>query len=330
MLLLSLLWSCGPKIPLYLQDPIANPHANCSPSEHIVGLGFSIESISDAQQNARNRVAEQVSSHIETVQTQRKKSTQSSDGSEENHSELVQHSTVSVNFPHYELVQDVGEVFASKEGFRALACLNTSKVEEVLVKENASLLESTKKLAKETMAEQNIHAFSVKREKFHRYMDNLQGVFVLLHSLKEQYSIQEMELRQVEDQIEARATMIRQKHTLLLQGNTSEEYQQALQEAMRSAGLTVDKAESCREDAFLIILDENTTPTEGPMGGNLTTLKLRATVHNCQTKEEQQIVLLESKGYHSTDVNLSVKDAWKSVDTKTLPPKIGSVFPIMR
>ena len=330
MLLLSLLLSCGPKIPLHLQDPIANPHPNCAPAEHIVGLGFSLESISDAQQNARNRVVEQVSSHIETVQTQRKKSTQSSDGSEENHSELVQHSTVLVNFTHYELVQDVGEVFASKDGFRALACLNTSKVEESLLKENASLLTSTEKLARETLDEENVHAFAVKRQKFHRYMGNLHGFFVLVHSLNNQYSMQELNLRSMEDMIENKAKIMRQKYTLLLQGNVSEEYQQSLQESMRSAGLKVDKGEECKDDVFLMILDENITPTEGPMGGMLTTLKIRATIQNCKTKEEQQIVLVEGKGYHSNDIDQSVKEAWKSVDTKTLPSKIGSVFPIMQ
>jgi hypothetical protein len=66
------------------------------------------------------------------------------------------------------------------------------------------------------------------------------------------------------------------------------------------------------------------------MGGKLTTLKVRATIRNCQTQEEQQIVLLEGKGYHSTDVNHSVKEAWKSVNTDTLPLKIGNVFPMMQ
>ena len=330
MLLLSLLLACSPKIPLHLQDPIANPHPSCAPAEHIVGLGFSTESISDAQQNARNRVAEQVSSHIETVQTQRKSAIQSSDGSEESHSELVQQSKVSVNFTHYELVQDVGEVFSSKQGYRALACLNVTKVEEALLKENASLLGSTEKLARDTMEEQNVHAFSIKRQKFHRYMANLQGFFVLLHSLKEQYSMQEMNLRSSEDMIENKAKMMRQKYTILLQGDGSEEYQQSLQETMRAAGLKVEQGNECRDDSFLMILEENITPTEGPMGGILTNLKIRAAVKNCQTKEEQQIVLAEAKGYHSTDQALSIKEAWKALDSKTLPEKISATFPVMR
>lgn len=330
MLFLSLLWSCGPKIPLYLQNPMENPHPSCMPSEHIVALGFSIDTISNAQQNARNRVAEQVSSHIETVQTQRKESTQNSSGAETHESELVQESTVSVSFVHYELVKDVGEISDSKKGFRALACLNVAELEQTLLKENASLLDSTVKLGKELLEEENVHSFSIKRQRFQRFRTNLEGFFILLHSLENTYSPQEIELRQLSMQIEAKAKQIRLQHTILLQGNVSKEYQQGLQESMRRAGLTVEQATECQEDAFLMILDENVTPTEGPMGGKLTTLKLRATIRNCATQKEQQIVLLEGKGYHSSDVSLSVKEAWKAVDTEALPMKLGNVFPIMQ
>ena len=315
---------------MYLQNPMVSPHPSCMPPDHIVALGFSTETISNAQQNARNRVAEQVSSHIETVQTQRKESTLNSSGEETNESELVQQSIVSVTFVHYELVKDVGEVSDSKQGFRALACLNVSELEQTLLKENASLLGVTTKLGKELLEEKNVHSFSVKRQKFNRFLNNLEGLFILLHSLDDTYSPQELELRQLSDQIESKAKKIRLEHTILLQGNVSKEYQQSLQESMRRAGLTVEQATECKEGAFLMILDENTTPTEGPMGGKLTTLKVRATIQNCQTQEEQQIVLLEGKGYHSTDVNHSVKEAWKSVNTDRLPLKIGNVFPMMQ
>ena len=69
--LYQLLFACASTLSPHLQNPYENPHPECSPQENIIGLGFSLDSGSAAQQNAHAKIAEQMQSQIRTTATKR-------------------------------------------------------------------------------------------------------------------------------------------------------------------------------------------------------------------------------------------------------------------
>jgi len=199
-----------------------------------------------------------------------------------------------------------------------------------LLKENQSLISAVEKLAKETLQEDDIVAFSAKRSKFRRFILDLEGIFLLLHSLRGDYSSLERDIRASEDSIEAKARIFRSETTIHLAGDISNEYKQVLEQRMREAGLTVDQATECSDaKAFVMTVSGSVTPTEGPMGGKLSKIKIVADIQDCSKKQKRTVFLNEGKGYHSTSIERSKEEAWKSIRMDALPPKVASLFPVL-
>ena len=117
------------KGPKPLIGPSSISACTVSTDAHLMAVGFDEDSPTVAQERARQRVAQRVSSTISTQQNSMNAVSQVN-GVESVEKRLEEQAQVTASFDFYNLITDIGAPHRAKDGYRALACLSLDEWEQ--------------------------------------------------------------------------------------------------------------------------------------------------------------------------------------------------------
>ena len=148
--------------------------------------------------------------------------------------------------------------------------------------------------------------------------------------------MQEAMIRSKMVALEEKATTFRKSTTIVLQGNSEQAYLRQLQGELEKQGMQVQIQDSCDNARYIVRVEEEHRPQEGPMGGVLHELRLLSSIQHCvslsnpEPKERRTVVLGVYSGYHSSDPMIAQQDAWDKIQPAMLLVGYNEIFPLIK
>lgn len=340
-MIFGLLLACFSAIPPYLENPMENPHSDCPVGDSVVSVGFSPNSPSEAQENARRRVVEQIISQIQTQQISQRE-TQQIAHKEYSYAQLTQNVVVQSAFAYFDLVRDVGVVHHYKDGYRALSCMTISSAENRIMQEIQSDWMSLQQMFTDALQTKNIAEFSLKRQRILQTLPQWKEPLLLLYGLRNSPSVWEMQLNGQLQALENRSAEFRKYTVVLFSASTENPLFQnyantiidTIQQHLVTGAMSVssskakwsDKACTTNTDVLLhTYMTSNDAP--GPMGGFVVKSQLIGEWYFCDSGQSQQTVFTESQGYNSRELVKAQEDAVQNLRTQNIDVlQVGQPF----
>ena len=324
------LWiACSVKIPDYLLDPYGVAHPQCNESDHLRAVGFDSDSSVLAQQNARRRLAESISSSLQSVQVS-KTNVEQIDGSETSSSHYEAVSTVTAMFSYNHLIRDVEPVHRSREGYRALACVRVSDIEQAIRIKHQDVLQDLEVTHQSLMDTQDIAAFSSMRLAYLESLQPLLADFDLLRSLTEGTSLWGNSLYVNQQQVEQRAQQFRQVNPVMIVSTDTRELSNTLGALLQAEQVSVHQGDCDSERGYRVHLIPKTSVGKGPMGGYVATYSVEMSVSKCVDPSISILgtEIVQSQGYHSTKQSLAETAAVENAELDSLPEVFSTLLPL--
>ena len=324
------LWiACSVKIPDYLLDPYSLAHPQCNESDHLRAVGFDEESGIVAQQNARRRLAESISPSLKSVQVS-KTNVEQMDGAETSSSQYEAVSTVTALFPYNHLIRDVEPVHRSRQGYRALACVRVSDIEQEIRLKHQDALQELESTYQSLMKTQDIGAFSSMRL---AYLESLQPLLTdvdLLRSLTEGASLWGSNLYVKQQQVEQRSQHFRQANPVAILSSETSEQANALGTLLQAKQVSVHQGDCSSENGYRVQLLPKTSIGKGPMGGYVATYSVTMSVSKCVDPNNSILgtEIVQSQGYHSSKQSLAETAAVENAVLNSLPEVFSTLLPL--
>lgn len=324
------LWiACSVKIPDYLLDPYGVAHPQCSESDHLRSVGFDANSSVVAQQNARRRLAESISSSLQSVQVS-KTNVEQIGGAETSSAQYEAVSTVTARFPYNHLIRDVEPVHRSREGYRALACVQVSEIEQAIRLKHEDTLQELEAAYQALMMAEGVGAFSSMRAAYRESLQPVLEDFDLLRSLTEGASLWGNTLYVKQQQVEQRAQEFRLTNPVSIVSTETSEQANALGTLLQAAQVSVHQGDCTSARGYRVHLHPETTVGKGPMGGYVATYSVTMSVSTCEKPSDivLGIEILQSQGYHSSKQSLAESAAVENGVLTGLPNVFSTLLPL--
>ena len=323
------LWlACSFKVPDYLMDPYTVPHAECSQPDHIRAVGFDKEDSLMAQKNARRRLAESISSSLQSVQT----STTSVDqvGDQElssSHYDAV--STVTTVFPYNHLIHEVEPVHRAIDGYRALACVQTSEIENAIVLKHQVAVQKMGILFDSMIAAEDVRSFSGTLLKYRQEMKALNSDLMLIQTLTEGTSLWAKDVALQQQTLEELSIAWRQRVPVFVTSNLGgSDVSSRLSALLQESQVRVESG-SCTDSGYDVLLWSQQTTQKGPMGGHVANVSVMMRVTECGDANELMTVeIAKAQGYHSIKAQLANEAALDKVRLQDLPAVFETLLPL--
>lgn len=324
------LWiACSVKIPDYLLDPYGVAHPQCSESDHLRAVGFDEESSVVAQQNARRRLAESISSSLQSVQVS-KTNVEQIDGTETSSSEYEAVSTVTAMFSYNHLIRDVEPVHRSREGYRALACVRVSEIEQAIRLKHQEVLQGLETTHQSLMNTQDVGAFSSMRMTYLESLQPMLADFDLLRSLTEGNSLWGNTLYVKQQQVEQRAQEFRRANPVAIVSNETNEQANALGALLQASQVSVHQGDCTSAEGYRVHLQPETNVGKGPMGGYVATYSIHMSISTCDDPVSSIFgtEIVQSQGYHSSKQSLAESSAVENAVLSEIPEVFSTLLPL--
>lgn len=328
-MLLSLWVACLAKVPNYLLDPVQYPHAQCPSEAHLMAVGFDEQSPAVAQERARQRVAQLVSSTISTQQNSINSVSQIN-GVESVEKRLEEQAHVTASFEFYNLITDIDAPHRSKGGYRSLACLSLDEWEQEVMQLTQSDRESLQKQARTLVQTSDVFVFGIQQVQFYERLAEMIPTMDTLRAVLNRSSMLEMELNTSVSMVEQHSTKLRQQTPIYMMPSTVPNVVQTrVSQQLHAGGLMVSSGfcTNAQGIEFTLSLDEHVG--KGPMGGEVVQKNVHATLRSCQTGEQKTVPVVNAQGYHSNSLELAQKKADANLSTFDLPEQLLWFLPMM-
>lgn len=323
------LWlACSFKVPDYLMDPYNVPHAECSEPDHIRAVGFDKEESSMAQKNAHRRLAESISSSLQSVQTSTTNVDQIGDQElSSSHYDAV--STVTTVFLYNHLIHDVEPVHRGIDGYRALACVQTSEIENAIVLKHQVAVQQMGVLFDSMIAAEDVRSFTGTRHKYQQEMKGLNSDLTLIQTLTEGISLWAKDVGLQQQTLEELSIGWRQRtpvYVMSVDGlsGVSSHLSTLLQESQ----IRVENG-NCTDSGYEVHLSTEQTIQKGPMGGHVANVSVMMRITECgNTNEFMNVEIAKAQGYHSTNAQLANEAALDKASVQGLPAVFETLLPL--
>ena len=325
------LWmACSLKVPEYLLDPYTVPHADCSQVDHIRAVGYDKKDAAIAQQNARRRLAESISSSLQSIQTS-KTSVEQTGGMETSHSQYDAVSTVIAVFPYNHLIHDVEPVHRSLDGYRALACVQRSEIEKAIVVKHRAVTQQMGLQFAAMAGVDDVRNFIGMRHKYQQAMETLSGDMTLLQTLSDGSSSWVNELMHQQQKIEELSVGWRQRTPVSVTTVADErvgEMASVLTTFLQASQVQVERGD-CSDSGYDVHLWKQQTTQKGPMGGYVANVSIMMRVTECGGDSELlNVEIAKGQGYHSSRPELSIQTAEDKATLPELPRVFETLLPL--
>ena len=327
------LWiACSVKVPDYFLDPYNFAHPQCNEQDHLRAVGFDEASSSLAQQHARARLVQSISSSLKSVQvsTTSVEKTQDLETSESNYEAV---STVTAHFPYNHLIRDVEPVHRSRQGYRALACVRVSEIEQEVRLKHQDALEELERMYTSLVNTKDVRAFTSLRSAYTSASEPMLPDVELLRSLTDGGSMWGQSLNMRLQQVEQRATMYRNQNPVsILDQSTNEAVSTRLGVLLQAQQVTVHNGGCQSLAGYLVKLSSKSTLSKGPMGGHVATYVVDMEVSACAdpTTSLATLPIVESQGYHSSKQNLAETAAVQNASLSGIPEVFSTLLPLAK
>ncbi len=327
-----LLWlfGCRHTIPPYLLNPQTVAHPECATDDAIRAVGFDSESAEAAEKNARRRLAESISSSLQTVQVSTTQIVQQQ-GEEEASATFDSVSTVESHFDYNHLIRTIEPIHQAKDGYRALACMAVSDLEkqmQIRHQQTAGELQRLYQLALDT---DEMASFAVLRASFQELSIPLLQEMKLLESLTEAPLHWGQSTTQQEQTLAKKAIDLRHQHPLYLQSTTtnSQTIRNELVRVLQPQQIAVREGVCTDSNGLQGVLSVEQQTNKGPMGGFVVTTKVIMSLNSCETTTTPfTFVLVTGQGYHSTQEEQARLASLQGLQIKELPKEFGQIYPL--
>ena len=329
------LWmGCLHQIPEYLLDPYSVPHSKCATDDSLRSVGFSEDSAAIAQENARRRLAQSISSTLHTVQVSQTAVVQI-EGAESSSASFDAVSRVETDFAYNHLIRDIEPVHRSRDGYRSLACLKVSDLESHIQRQHQADLQSVKGLYQTLLKTESISEFSTARKQFLISIETMLDDADVLYSLTDGASRWGGELTGMVQSVEQKSQRMRRKHPFyLVTTNVHPSIQSisvALSTLLQQQNIPVQSAEHCESTSgYMANITEELSKSKGPMGGFVVSTIVWMDVYSCANidMEPLRLKLVSGQGYHSTNTELAEKAAFEALYLTEMPTIMNNLYPI--
>lgn len=329
------LWmGCLHQIPEYLLNPYSVPHPQCATDDSLRSVGFSEGSAAIAQDNARRRLAQSISSTLHTVQISQTAVVQI-EGDESSSASFDAVSTVETDFAYNHLIRDIEPVHQSRDGYRSLACLKVADLEAQIQRQHQSNLQSVKGLYQTLLQTKSISEFSTARKQFLIAIEPMLNDAEVLHSLTDGVSRWGVELTGMVQSVEQKSQRMRREHPLyLLTANVHPSIQSisvSLSTLLQQQNIPVHSVEGCANNlGYVVHLSEELSKSKGPMGGFVVSTVVWMDVESCTNTQAEPLrfELVRGQGYHSTNTDLAEKAAFEALELTEMPEVMNNLYPI--
>jgi len=323
------LWlACSLKVPDYLLDSYTIPHAECSQPDHIRAVGFDKENSSMAQKNARRRLAESISSSLQSVQTSTTSVDQVGDQELSNsHYDAV--STVTTVFPYNHLIHDVEPVHRAIDGYRALACVQTSEIENAIVRKHQVAVQQMGILFDSMIATEDVRSFTGTLHKYRQEMKALNSDLMLIQTLTEGTSLWAKDVALQQQTLEKLSIGWRQRTPVFVTSALGlSEVSSHLSALLQASQVRVESG-NCRDTGYQVHLWTQQTTQKGPMGGHVANVSVMMRVTECENDNEfVSVEISKAQGYHSTKSQLAEEAALDKARLQELPTVFETLLPL--
>lgn len=328
-MLLSLLVACFAKVPNYLLDPVQYPHSQCPSEAHLMAVGFDEDSPSVAQERARQRVAQRVSSTISTQQNS-VNSVSQVNGVESVEKRLEEQAQVTATFDFYNLISDIGAPHRAKDGYRALACLSLDEWEQEVMQITQVDRSSLQKQARTLTQTSEVFAFGIQQVQFYERLADMVPIMDTLRAVLNRPSMLELDLNTSVSMVEQHSTQLRQQTPIyMMPSNVPNPVQTRVSQQLQAGGLTVSMGSCTSQQGIELLLSLRESIGKGPMGGEVVQKSVDATLVSCQTGERKTYLVVNAQGYHSSNLELAQKKAETNLRTFDLPEELIWFLPMM-
>ncbi len=330
---MTLLWvwlACARTIPPYLLAPNENVHPECSQETAIRAVGFSDDSAELAEQKAKRRLAESVSSSLHAVQVS-KSIIEQKQGEEMSYRSYDEVSTIETNFMYNHSIRIIEPIHQSKDGYRALACLTVPELEREVQQRHQSEMIELQGVYQALLEPQPIQTFTAGAQRFTIALEPLLTDAQMLNSLSDGGSAWGRELVQKQARISELSMVYRKRNPLYLRTEPKSQLaSQALSSLRGHHVSTLVQQECVDERGYLGTLMEEVNTQKGPMGGFVSVVSLSIQLRSCHPtlQGEETIVLAQGQGYHSNSVEASIDAAKASVNFEDVTSVWSTVYPL--
>lgn len=323
------LFGCRHTIPPYLLNPQTIAHPDCASDDALRAVGFDGDSAEVAEKNARRRLAESISSSLQTVQVSTTEISQRQ-GEEEATATFDSVSTVESHFAYNHLIRTIEPIHQAKDGYRALACMAVSDLEkqmQIRHQQTSSELQRLYQLALDT---DEMAAFAVLRASFQELSTPLLQEMKVLETLKDTPLHWGQQIQQQEQTLAKKAIDLRHQHPLYLQSTTSlQTIRNELVRVLKPQQIAVREGRCIDSNGLQGVLSVEQQSNKGPMGGFVVTTKVVMSLNSCETTTTPfTFVLVTGQGYHSTQEEQARLASVQGLQLKELPKEFGQVYPL--
>ncbi len=328
-----MLWAwlaCVRTIPPYLLMPNENPHTECSQETAIRVVGFSDQSAEEAEQKAKRRLAESISSSLHAVQVS-KSIVEQQEGVETSYASYDEVSTIETNFMYNHAIRIIEPVHRSKDGYRALACVTVPELEREVQQRHQSQMIELEGLYRALLEPQPIQSFSAGVKRFEEVMEPLLTDAQMLNSLSDGGSTWGRDLVQKQQRLSKLSMVYRKQNPLYLDKEpTNQQASQALSSLRGRHVSTVFRQNCVDEFGYQGTLIDDVSTQKGPMGGFVSVVSLSIQVRSCNPtlQGEQTVLLAKGQGYHSTNPDAAITAAKTAMAPESAISVWSDLYPL--
>lgn len=327
------LWiACSVKVPDYLLDPYTFAHPQCNEEDHLRAVGFDDTASNVAQQHARRRLVQSISSSLKSVQvsTTSVEQTQDIETSLSNYEAV---STVTAHFPYNHLIRDVEPVHRSREGYRALACVRVSDIEQEIRLKHQDDLNELEMMYTTLIRTEDVRAFTSLRSAYLKSSEPMVQDVELLRSLTDGRSVWGRSLGAQLQQVEQRAATHRAQNPVSIVGPSAIESSSTRLGTLLQAHQVNVHNGACQSAAgYLVTVSSNSTVSKGPMGGYVATYTVDIDVSTCADPDTSIVTMpiVESQGYHSSKQRTAEAAAIQNASLISTPDVFSTLLPLAK
>jgi hypothetical protein len=297
-------------------------------------VGFSEDSAAIAQENARRRLAQSISSTLHTIQVSQTAVVQI-EGDESSSASFDAVSTVETDFAYNHLIRDIEPVHRSRDGYRSLACLKVSDLESHIQRKHQEALQSVKGLYQTLVKTESIAEFSTTRDQFLTVIEPMRNDADVLDSLTDGSSHWGVELTGMVQSVEQKSQRMRRENPLYMATSQIDPSIQsitlALSTLLQQQNIPVKSVTHCPDTSgYIANFTEEVSQSKGPMGGFVVSTVVWLDVSSCSTTDVEpvRLKLVSGQGYHSTNPDLAAKAAVEALQLTEIPSIMNSLYPI--